>query len=143
MRKKNKEKSSLSKEEKELIKEMKGYLSSIGVPEKEWSEIILAELNSRRKSKKVGTSKFLGKIREKIGNKLNKFISKRMGIDQEDFMNMVEDPFKEMSSEEKQLFDTFFTAPSRSKTEDLIEHGASVTDLEEEKRMIVYFDEEE
>ena len=134
---------SLTKEEKEFISEMKKYLATIGVPKKEWSTLILEELNLRRKSKKVGSSRLLGKFKQKFGKIVEKFVSKRMGINQEELADLFDKSPLNMSNEEQQLFDSIFGGAPPKTPEGLSKQSVHFTDRSNKKRMIVYFDDDD
>jgi sulfur relay (sulfurtransferase) DsrC/TusE family protein len=154
---KNKNSSSLSEEEKELIQDMRKELEMMGVPRDQWAEYIQREINFRRSQerkkekseKKTGLVGFLrrfwDKIKEKIMNFFFKLTAKRFTDDEqalEQLQQMLDGSY-EPSEQERQFMDMMNPQVEFDDVDTLGQGGASISNKDENKKMIVDFGDDE
>lgn len=154
---KNKNSSSLSEEEKELIQDMRKELEMMGVPRDQWAEYIQREINFRRseerkkkKSKKktglIGyLRRFWDKIKEKIMSFFFKLTAKRFTDDEqalEQLQQMLDGSY-EPSEQERQFMDMMNPQVKFDDVDTLGQGGASISKKDENKKMIVDFGDDE
>lgn len=153
---KKKNTSSLSKEEKDIIHEMKQELEMMGVPRDEWAEYIQRELTFRRsqkqqKQKSEKKTGFLGflrrfwnKIKEKIMGFFVKLTAKRFTDDEQalEQLQQMFDGTYEPSEEERQFMEMMNPQVEFDDVDTLGKGGATISKSDENKKMIVDFDDE-
>lgn len=140
-----------TEEEKKIIRELKKELSNTGIPREEWSHQIQQELLLRQKSAKKAKSeaeksifqKAIDKIKSKIESVFQKFLAKRMRMDQDAFKELFGDSFPEMGDSEMDLMNTMFSQVEVPKREQLSKYGTFVAERSDKKRMIIKFDDED
>ena len=134
-----KPKHSFSKEEKELIRNMKDELRFMGVPRDQWSVYIQKELRERQKSKGILSSKFMNKITDGFGKVVGKVASKNIGSfngQLEEF----EDLFKQGSQDEMDFMNQMFSDIKFDNINDLGKNGITLRQLPQKKKRVVNLD---
>ena len=148
-----------SKEEKEIIQELKNQLSYMGIPREEWSSIIQKELvrykKAKSKSEKLkdqkGIPSFINKLKEKGQKFLFKLFSKRHLDDDllrnqeslDKLYDMFDDSMGNLSAEEMKLMNSLFPNIPEKKVDDLGNHGTFIANRPDKKKMIVHFEDED
>lgn len=136
---KKKTKHSFSKEEKELIQKAKKELQSMGVPRDQWSFFIHQELSMSRKSKGIGSSKFMNRVSKRFGKVFQKVASKKLGNFQ-DQLGGFEDLFNQGSQNEMGFMNQMFSDIKFDNINDLGKNGTTLKKNPEKKKMVVNLD---
>jgi hypothetical protein len=150
---KNKEKTSLSAEEKELVHQMKRELQMMGVPRDQWAQYIQNEITSRRSNaqgvkaskKQGGVIGFFKKIWDKILGFFFKSAAKRFTNDEaliEEFQKYMEDPYQ-MSEEEQKIMQMFNPQVRFDDVDKLGMGGGSFKGEDEGEEIIVEFEDDD
>ncbi len=136
---KKKTKHSFSKEEKELIQKAKKELQSMGVPRDQWSFFIQQELSMSRKSKGIGSSKFMNRVNKRFGKVFQKVASKKLGNFQ-DQLGEFEDLFNQGSQNDMGFMNQMFSDIKFDNINDLGKNGTTLKKNTEKKKMVVNLD---
>ncbi len=149
VRKRNKYK--LTDEERETIHEVKKQLSNAGIPRSEWSYHIQQELMLRkkqaRKDRSKGESSFFQNLIENFRGRIEKifqkFMAKRMNMDQQALDELFGDSMAGGPEMEMDMMKAIFSNVEIPKEDQLEKHGTFVAEREDKKRMIIDFDDED
>ncbi|MEJ2248334.1 MAG: hypothetical protein P8Y70_02330 [Candidatus Lokiarchaeota archaeon] len=144
---------SFSKEEKQIIQNMKNQLSMMKVPREEWSSIIQEELTQHRKMKSKSSKGRITKIFEKIWQKILKIFFKltskeyRENADEFDqIFNMLEKVQEEGGFAESNEMMRLLNPEPNTDRENLDKlgnkHGTFVKDRPDKKKKIIEFDDD-
>lgn len=144
-----KRKSSLTDEDRKIIREMKEELSMMGVPREDWSYYIQQELVKRKKEKSKGKKSWFSKIFDKIKSKISgffqKLMMKRFNIDENYFNELMEGSMGGRGgfpSAQDEFMDSVYE--DGLDDDEIEELGKKSTTLKpNQKRMIISFDEED